>query len=193
MLVISAGAASEAERLQTQSTRIKPIKLTTDLVRRVTRIDGAVLISPDCTCHAIGVILDGLASSKGTRSRGARYNSAIRYVETTNSPTLAVIISEDGTIDLVPDLRPQTSRTLIANAVDKLRKIRNTESVDIKEFNQTMGWLSDYSFYLEPKVCEEVNVLRNEIEGRLGKTVNIRIVFNDFVPNKDLNESYFLD
>jgi DNA integrity scanning protein DisA with diadenylate cyclase activity len=72
----------------------------------ITAIDGAVLIDPTTTCYAIGVILDGLASNKGTPSRGARYNSAIRYVETCKYPCLAIIVSEDGSIDLVPDLMP---------------------------------------------------------------------------------------
>ena len=193
MLVISAAAAAEAERLQAQSTRIQPVKLSTDLIRRLTMIDGAVLIAPDCTCYGIGVILDGLATKKGTPSRGARYNSAIRYIETIKSPTLAVVISEDGTIDLVPDLMPRISRLQISNAVEKLRKIRAAAQVDVKEFNQTMEWLREHSFYLQPKVCDEINTLRKEIEAHLEKNVAIRIIYPDFAPNEDFNESYFTD
>lgn len=193
MLVISGGAANEAERLQMQSTRIQPVKLTTNLMQRITKIDGAVLISPDCICHAMGVILDGLASSKGTPSRGARYNSAIRYVESSKYPTLAVVISEDGTIDLVPDLRPQISRTSISKILQKFRDIAKKDPIPTKEFYQTIDWLTNHSFYLDSTICAEVNSLRGQIEARLDKTTDIRIIYRDLVPNAELNDSYFLD
>ena len=61
-----------------------------------------MLIQPDGTCHAIGAILDGLATEKGDSSRGSRYNSAVRYVNSSKYPVLAVVVSEDGWIDLLP-------------------------------------------------------------------------------------------
>lgn len=39
-------------------------------MKKITAIDGAVLIDPSSTCYAIGVILDGLASDKGSPARG---------------------------------------------------------------------------------------------------------------------------
>jgi hypothetical protein len=105
MVVVSAGAREEARRLEHQATLVEPIQLIPDVVRLVTAIDGAVLIDPSATCYAIGVILDGLASRHGDPGRGARYNSAIRYVETSNFPCLAIVVSEDGAVDLVPESR----------------------------------------------------------------------------------------
>jgi hypothetical protein len=52
-------------------------------------------------CHSIGVILDGLASERGDAARGARYNSAIRYVESSAHACLAVVLSEDGLINII--------------------------------------------------------------------------------------------
>ena len=95
MLVVSANAKGEAERLQNQSTPVKPVRLTPELVKAFTRIDGAVLVDTQAVCHSIGVILDGLATKKGTPARGARYNSAIRYVETTRIPWVIAVLSED--------------------------------------------------------------------------------------------------
>ena len=80
------------------------------MITRVTSIDGALLIDRSGICHAIGVILDGLASPKGTPSRGARFNSAIRYVESAksaNTEVLAIVVSEDGSVDVLPDLPAQ--------------------------------------------------------------------------------------
>ena len=100
MVVISSKAESEAQRLKNQATVIKPIKLIPQVMKAVTSIDGAVLIDPKATCFAIGVILDGTATQKGNPARGARYNSAIRYVDK-EPESMAVVISEDGMVDLV--------------------------------------------------------------------------------------------
>jgi DNA integrity scanning protein DisA with diadenylate cyclase activity len=73
-------------------------------------IDGAVLIDPSGQCHGIGAILDGQAAESWDASRGSRYNSALRYVSTRQREghrCLAVVISEDGMINLLPQLDPK--------------------------------------------------------------------------------------
>ena len=105
ILLISEGAAPEAARLTRQCFRVAPRLMTPSVLRLVTNIDGAVLIDPAGTCFAIGVILDGLATEKGDSSRGSRYNSALRYVETSRYAVLAIVVSEDGWIDLLPPVR----------------------------------------------------------------------------------------
>ena len=104
MLLISTIADAEATRLTRQSTPISPQPLTATLLRHVTPIDGAVLLDPKGTCHAIGVILDGMAVPElGDPGRGARYNSAVRYVQTSSQDAacVAVVVSEDGGVDFV--------------------------------------------------------------------------------------------
>jgi hypothetical protein len=103
MIVVSDHAEDEAIRLQSQGTRIEPVVLSDEMVRRVAAIDGALLLDSEGRCHAIGVILDGRATSDGKPSRGARYNSALRYVHGAGGATLAVVISEDGRVDLLPE------------------------------------------------------------------------------------------
>jgi DNA integrity scanning protein DisA with diadenylate cyclase activity len=101
IVVVSTGAQEEATRILNQCTKIKPVKLTPEIMQRVTAIDGAVIIDTKGICYAVGVILDGLASKKGNPSRGARYNSAIRYVETSKYPCFAIVVSEDGSINFI--------------------------------------------------------------------------------------------
>jgi hypothetical protein len=101
IVVISDAAAAEAARLEPGSTRIEPVKLTPELMRRLCTIDGAVLLDPGGRCHAIGVILDGMASAAGDPSRGARYNSALRYARSTRHRSLILVASEDGGTDLL--------------------------------------------------------------------------------------------
>jgi DisA bacterial checkpoint controller nucleotide-binding len=102
-IVVSAEAETEAERLTGQSTRIEPVVLGEEMIRRATSIDGALLLDAEGRCHAIGAILDGRAAGAGRPARGARYNSALRYVSGAGCPTLAVVISEDGRVDVLPD------------------------------------------------------------------------------------------
>jgi hypothetical protein len=113
MLIIHADAEQEARRLANQSTLIAPRIMTPDVLERVSGIDGGVLIDPLGRCYAIGVILDGVATKRGDPSRGARYNSALRYVDSSTfsktrrgSVTIArgcvvVVVSADGDVELV--------------------------------------------------------------------------------------------
>lgn len=106
LLVISTAAADEARRLASQGTPITPCQLTPELLRHLTPIDGALILDPSGRCHAVGAILDGQASMNGDPGRGARYNSAIRYVEYSSGEVgcLAAVVSEDGGVDFVPSL-----------------------------------------------------------------------------------------
>lgn len=196
MIVVSTGASKEAQRLAKQSTIIEPLQLAPHQVKMLTAIDGAILVDLDSTCYALGVILDGLASKKGTPSRGARYNSAIRYVETTEYPCIAIVVSEDGTVDIVPDLMPQIRLSLITKTIETLRQLAEEDEYEHKKYSQAMNWLDSHRFYLVPSICEEVNALKQTIEDKhscLNQDNYIRIVYPDFIPNDEMNESYFLN
>jgi len=99
-VVVSADAPAEARRLAAQGTRIAPRALEPEVLRAATGIGGAILLDPVGVCHAIGVILDGVATGGGERSRGSRFNSAANYVRG-RPGTLAVVISDDGSVDLL--------------------------------------------------------------------------------------------
>ncbi|MBS7526112.1 DNA integrity scanning protein DisA nucleotide-binding domain protein [Fusibacter paucivorans] len=106
LIVLSKNARSEALRLKNQGFVIEPKPLSESDIQSITRIDGAILMDLDGVCHGIGVILDGIATEKGDPSRGARYNSAIRYVETVSHNTtyadvIVIVISEDGDADMI--------------------------------------------------------------------------------------------
>jgi hypothetical protein len=102
MLVITPSASEEAMRLAKQATAVEPFELTSELIDLVTAIDGAVLVDLDGICHAIGVILDGLASDKCTSARGARYNSGVRYAYQ-QADRVVLVKSEDGMVNVLPE------------------------------------------------------------------------------------------
>lgn len=195
MLVITDNAKAESTRLGRQSFSLKPLKLTVGIVQQITSIDGSVLLDKDSVCHAIGVILDGLATDKGDSSRGARFNSAVRYYEHfgKNHPTVIVIISEDGMINLIPTLRPQIKHSTILDAIEALKKISEADKQERKHFNQLMSFFENVSFYLTEEECETVNQLRKTIEESDKNIEGVRIVREDIKPNKEMNESYYLD
>jgi hypothetical protein len=74
----------------------------------LTNMDGGVLVDPQGRCHAIAVILDGLAGKKiGTPARGSRYNNSVRYLAGKNvPPTIVLCYSSDGDIKILtkPDV-----------------------------------------------------------------------------------------
>jgi hypothetical protein len=103
-IVISDRGEEESKRLHAQSTVIEPIQLSSELMLPMSSIDGAILIDPRSTCYAMGVILDGLANGQGDSARGARYNSAVRYLDHARARghrCVIVLISEDGSTDIL--------------------------------------------------------------------------------------------
>ncbi len=89
---------------------IHPLKFSNkniSLISNLTNIDGAIILDTQGYCHAIGVILDGTVSDNEDKSRGSRYNSAIRYIEQRKSdgsyPCFIIVLSVDGTINYIPD------------------------------------------------------------------------------------------
>ena len=189
-LVISATAAAEAERLARQGTRTTPFPLTDALLPLVTSIDGAVLVDTQGSCHAVGVILDGLASPRCTPSRGSRYNSAVRYVEH-RGDCVAVVKSEDGTVSVLPELKPQLRRRELDDAFRRLRELAEAHEVRLKDFYAAMDRLTRHAFYLSGEQCDEANALRAKAERRIaGGSMR---VFRDFQPDPGMNASYLLD
>jgi hypothetical protein len=187
MLVVSEDAHREAERLQNQSITIQPKTLSPVIVERISGIDGAVLLDRDCRCHAIGVILDGMASQAGDSSRGARYNSAVRYVSSAKVPTLCLVVSEDGYVNMVPTLRHQVDRAEVELNVQRLRSLTS------ENYHATRNWLESHRFYLTPEQCDVVNAELARIHSEPQEVGNIRIVTHPFTPHPEMNETYYLD
>lgn len=77
-------------------------KWNEDQLLSITGIDGAVVMSLEGKCLAIGVIVDGEAKQRGDIGRGARYNSIKNYVEQKDKGKyVGIIFSEDGMVNVV--------------------------------------------------------------------------------------------
>ena len=106
-IIVTADAMQESIRLSkvNRAIRINPILVDEKTILSLSAIDGAMIIDTNGICYAIGAILDGVAEKSGNIARGARYNSAITYVDyesVKNNRSVAIIVSSDDTIDIYP-------------------------------------------------------------------------------------------
>ena len=170
MIIISDHAAQESDRLSVTSTSISPRFLTKDLVENLTSIDGAIIIDTFGKCHALGVILDGESSPGiGSAKRGARYNSACRYVVSSKNRghlCMAVIVSEDGPVDIQPELRSQICKSDITSKLDRFDELEklNPERFDLAyELNKVYFWFKEHEDYITYEQARQVNSLMEKL------------------------------
>ncbi|MDO9370832.1 MAG: diadenylate cyclase [Sphingopyxis sp.] len=186
MLIIADDAAEEADRLGGQGTRIVPTLAEGELIAAATRIDGSILVDPLGHCHAIGIILDGTASNLGSGARGSRFNSAMRYVAATDQVRVAVVISDDRTVDIHPLLRRKIDRELVE------RQFVALENASIDDFYEPREFINQNRFYLLPEQCERANaalIRINELPAPVGR---IKWTTKPLEPDPEMNEGYFL-
>lgn len=193
MLVITAAVVEEAERLSAQAILIEPEQLSPELLRQATGIDGAVLFAPDGTCHAFGVILDGTASDQGDRARGARFNSALRYLTMPAAATMIVLVSEDGMIDVLPRLQPRISRRTVEEALVRYELLTTSSEDDAEIRADAYDRLKELEFYLSPEQCERINQLEAAYQQRRLDSGGIAVTGPSLKSSSAMNDSYFLD
>ncbi|KAF6579629.1 tetratricopeptide repeat protein [Paenibacillus sp. EKM211P] len=140
-------AKFEVERLSKQSTLIEPGNINPEYIKFLTAIDGAIYFDIDGNCHAIGVILDGIAKeSIGDASRGARYNSAHRYwhklkdinKQNENGKCVIAIISEDGMVDLIPESEDEGKLLVLTEEIIDSINEENLDTEKLKEKEEVL-------------------------------------------------------
>lgn len=192
MLVVHPDAEAEAERLQPQAHAVEPTRLSPRAFSALTGIDGAVLVSPEGLCHAVGVILDGAATGTGDGSRGARYNSAIRYLAGAGKGSMVIIVSEDGRIDLLPKLMRRLRRSTVERAVSRLVAAAE-EGEDYEKFSRLDVACQRLEFYLNQDQCDAVNDARDAVQGREWAAEHLRRQFVPVAPDPAMDDSYFVN
>lgn len=135
VLTTTETAEKEIDKLENEAIRINRTNLLNkskyelkNIIERVTCIDGALYLDVKGNCYAIGVILDGTAEKKlGDSSRGARYNSAIRYANKKGlkDNCVIIVISEDGMVDIIPNSEENEEK--INQLINQLMDLINKE------------------------------------------------------------------
>lgn len=188
MLMIVDDIENESKRLANQSTPIEPTLLTQELLTRVRRIDGSILLDYTGMCYAIGVILDGEVNSRCTPSRGSRFNSAMRYVYGQIKRTagrLAIIISDDKSVEVEPFLHPRISETELEEYITGL------EEADADNYREYQRWLDNHRFYINEDRCKRINNALIRIEELPYEDTSFRYIESEFVPNEEMENEYF--
>jgi hypothetical protein len=73
-----------------------------DLAYSLSKLDGALHIGADLHLHGFGCLMDGHAIAGEDRSRGARYNSALRFTAE-NRHILVVVVSADRPVSVIQE------------------------------------------------------------------------------------------
>ncbi len=200
LLIISDQAKEESERLSNEAVTLTPLSLDETIVQHISEIDGALIVNRDSVCHSFGTILDGISDGqKGDPSRGSRYNSAIRYVESKKIngkyTCVAVIVSSDGMVDLYPNLLPQILRKELNDTIAKIEAISEQAEVERSAFSRLMSYIRENEFYLKAADCDRVNKARSIIDANLRAAETGReayIIYRDFVASPEMDDSYYL-
>jgi hypothetical protein len=159
--------------------------MTSDLLHRVSGIDGSILLDPAGQCFAIGVILDGIATTDSSPARGSRYNSALRYVGGASIARLAIVVSEDRTVDLVPLLRPQISKHELEE------RIRAFEKASTDDYHADQSWLNARRFYIREPEAKRINSVLEALNALPREVGEIRYLVEPFQASSDADDSYF--
>ena len=200
MLVIHADARSEADRLSPPAMSVAREALTESTLLAVSAIDGAILVDPSGHCHAVGAILDGTASSDlGDASRGARFNSAHRYLADARVACLIVIISEDGMLNLIPDLPRLVKRSYIDDVLQQVEALAHATPLNFELFHKREGHLRSLEFYLDSPQCARANTARELVESRRAEAASARgggiarVHYRPYRPDPALTSEHFID
>ena len=194
-LVISSEPEEEAQRLAAEAMVIEPQLLAPDAIAKLGRVDGAVLLGIDAKCHAFGVILDGEADGRGDRSRGSRFNSAVRYQKTQQkmgNQTVLIVLSVDGSVDIVPSLKPRIDGCVVEQAVSAFCSVCDSDRMDWRQYHRARSAVEKVEFYLNDEQCERLNASNRRVQYS-GRSRRIQSALNhQFQPEVEMNDSYFL-
>ena len=192
-IVVSADAKGEADRLSQQGVPIKPDYLNVEDTKRLGRVDGAVILGSDGRCYAFGVILDGLVtSSSGDRARGARFNSSVRYQQTSNPKPVVIVISDDGTVDVVPSLMPRVRREDVEEAVQLYCDNSGIDGSIPELWARLNEVVEHYAIYLNQDQCDRVNRAYEAEWDLRFKHGSIRMTRKSLAPSPNMDDSCFL-
>lgn len=193
IIVVSKNPKAETARLSGEGMPIEPDYLEPEEAARLASVDGAVILGPDARCHAFGVILDGVANEGGDRARGSRFNSAVRYQNMETAGSVIIVISDDGTIDLLPRLLPRVDKGEVADAVDAFCEYCDSLPVEADEFERLYKRIRRLAFYLNAEQCRRVNEKHEQEMERRTESGGVIITGRNLKPDPRMNASYFRD
>jgi hypothetical protein len=107
---------------------------------------------------------------------------------------MIVLVSEDGTLDLLPTLRPQIRRSDLAEMLEDLRLAAAVEPVAAERFYRAYRRVKAAAFYLSPDQCDEVNRLVED-HWRRRREAGATVWVNEpaLAPNPLMSDEYLIE
>jgi hypothetical protein len=103
-------------------------------------------------------------------------------------------VSEDGMINLLPDLRPRMRRADLEAMLAELREAAAVEPIHPERFYRAYRRVEAVAFYLSPDQIEEVNDLRDDHwERRRAEGASIWVNEAPLRPNSEMTDEYLID
>ena len=100
---------------------------------------------------------------------------------------MAIVFSDDRTVDIVPLLNPQIKKSEIEKNVAALEGASNDT------YHAFQNWLDKHRFYLNKKQCDRINKALKRLEDLPKRVGELRWIVPAFEPDPRLDESYLLN
>jgi hypothetical protein len=106
---------------------------------------------------------------------------------------MAIVVSEDGGIDFIPNPRPAIRRSEIDFRIEALKNLAAAEKISRARYLPLIGWLEDHRFYLKEEDGALLNPLIDEIEEKLSNESEsrIKILRGKFVQHPGMQEDLY--
>ena len=101
------------------------------------------------------------------------------------------MVSVDGSVDIVPALRPMVNKREVEAAVRDFCATCESAHVDGEEFGRTFRRVEEFECYLNEDQCQRVNDCRDNEMRRRVEEGGISATRRPFRPAADMDESYF--
>ena len=106
---------------------------------------------------------------------------------------MLIVVSEDGSVDMIPQLMPRVHRDEVEEVVHTFCACCEADHVDGEEFGRLYRELERLAFYLSDEQCRRVNESHYEEMDRRLKSGGIAFMDRRIQPNPAMNGSYFWD
>ncbi len=106
---------------------------------------------------------------------------------------MVIVISDDGTVDLIPNLRPRVAGREVEKAVQNFCDYSGIKGNDGEKWAQLNEQVESFFFYLNEEQCNRVNeAYKKEMDMRM-EAGGIKLTRRPLLPNPEMDDSYFLD
>ena len=111
---------------------------------------------------------------------------------------MVVIISDDGDVNIMPELPPQISKKIIQNIIDNVKQqvgiVQKGGTINTGDFNKLVSLVKKLSIYFTKDECDLLNTSFAQLESNCEPKDVPRIVYSNIIPNNDFDAKlYFIE